>query len=59
MREYPAPWTFDLKSEIDTQNFEDIEETKRDTMATFEKTPAGYVANQVLLFILIYNLLHY
>ena len=45
LRATPAPWTFEMKSETDTQNFEDVEEN-RQNQEGFPPARA-YVGNQV------------
>ena len=46
LRTTPAPWTFEMKSETDTQNFEDVEENKQNEQGF---PPArAWVGNQLL-----------
>lgn len=47
LRETPAPWAFELKSEVDTQNFEDVDEQVKQDDAGFP-APRAYVGNQLL-----------
>jgi len=47
LRQTPAPWSFELKSEVDTQNFEDVDDQIKQDDQGFP-TPRAYVGNQLL-----------